>query len=400
MTDVAIPLMTEPDHGRGEREVDELLAALQAGTVPPRWPWAVGGVAVGAVAALIATSVFGGSTGELADTTVAELVAVDIVSTDMIWTIEYDATLGFGETVNVTSGANGTVTSAAEVGATLRRGDVVGRVDDVPVVLWYGKLPDWRDLSTTSSDGRDVLQVETNLRALGFDPDAAMTIDEDFTSATSAALARWQEAVGLEVTSAYGQATVVFAPGPVTVTQATASGNRVTSGGSLAQLALQSVVDDVVGEDGIVTSPATSAQSLTVAIDLGDADDLPVGRIVDVELADGTVAQGEVVEVGTVASNRQGAVGITVTIGLVGDVDTDLTEGPAVISFLDRQLLGVTAVPVRALITLAEGGYALEVVAEDGSTQLVAVEIGDIQDGLVVITNGAVQPGQRVAAVQ
>ena len=55
----------------------------------------------------------------------------------------------------------------------------------------------------------------------------------------------------------------------------------------------------------------------------------------------------------------------------------------------------VLAVPVAALVALAEGGYALERVAADGTTSLVGVEIGTIVDGIVEVT-GDVAEGDTV----
>jgi multidrug efflux pump subunit AcrA (membrane-fusion protein) len=49
-------------------------------------------------------------------------------------------------------------------------------------------------------------------------------------------------------------------------------------------------------------------------------------------------------------------------------------------------------VPVNALLALLEGGYAVEVAAEDGTTSLVGVEVGLFADGWVEITD-ATDPG-------
>jgi len=53
-----------------------------------------------------------------------------------------------------------------------------------------------------------------------------------------------------------------------------------------------------------------------------------------------------------------------------------------------------TRVPVRALLALSEGGYAVETV-RNGIRKLVAVELGAFADGFVEIT-GRVQPGTKV----
>jgi membrane fusion protein, multidrug efflux system len=53
-------------------------------------------------------------------------------------------------------------------------------------------------------------------------------------------------------------------------------------------------------------------------------------------------------------------------------------------------------VPVNALLALAEGGYAVEIVEADGSTHLVAVEPGIYADGTVEITGDEIEAGMKV----
>jgi multidrug efflux pump subunit AcrA (membrane-fusion protein) len=81
---------------------------------------------------------------------------------------------------------------------------------------------------------------------------------------------------------------------------------------------------------------------------------------------------------------------------LVAGID----EAPVDVDVASSTAEAVLAVPVEALLALAEGGYAVEVVASDGgdqegSTRLVAVEVGTFADGLVEVT-GDVEPGDVV----
>jgi hypothetical protein len=55
----------------------------------------------------------------------------------------------------------------------------------------------------------------------------------------------------------------------------------------------------------------------------------------------------------------------------------------------------VLAVPVDAVLALAEGGYALEVVDEAGRTHLVGVELGVFADGMVEV-RGDIAAGDQV----
>jgi len=93
------------------------------------------------------------------------------------------------------------------------------RVDDDPVVLMYGSVPAWRALSSGVSDGPDVLELERNLSALGYDPG---TVDDHFGSSTAAAVEDWQDDLGLSETGSLELGRVEFASGPQRVGQVTA----------------------------------------------------------------------------------------------------------------------------------------------------------------------------------
>ena len=56
---------------------------------------------------------------------------------------------------------------------------------------------------------------------------------------------------------------------------------------------------------------------------------------------------------------------------------------------------GLTMVPLRALVALEGGGYAVSVADAAGATHYVAVETGVFQDGWVQVT-GKVSPGDLV----
>jgi hypothetical protein len=55
-------------------------------------------------------------------------------------------------------------------------------------------------------------------------------------------------------------------------------------------------------------------------------------------------------------------------------------------------------VPVNALLALASGGYAVEMVDADGTHRLVAVSVGlfDDAEGLVQVSGRGLAAGQRV----
>ena len=73
-----------------------------------------------------------------------------------------------------------------------------------------------------------------------------------------------------------------------------------------------------------------------------------------------------------------------------------LDQAPVDVEVVSDRADDVLAVPVTALLALAEGGYAVEVVTEDGSTVLVAVDPGLFADGFVEVTSSSLQAGMDV----
>ena len=71
-----------------------------------------------------------------------------------------------------------------------------------------------------------------------------------------------------------------------------------------------------------------------------------------------------------------------------------LDEAPVDVRVVSESVEGVLAVPVSALLALAEGGYAVELV-EGETTRLVAVEPGFFADGVVEVT-GDIEAGETV----
>ena len=57
-----------------------------------------------------------------------------------------DGTLGYGSTLELYDRLSGTFTWLPSVGAVIRRGGTLFRVDDLPVVLMYGSVPAYRTL--------------------------------------------------------------------------------------------------------------------------------------------------------------------------------------------------------------------------------------------------------------
>jgi peptidoglycan hydrolase-like protein with peptidoglycan-binding domain len=339
-------------------------------------------IALGAGGVALASSDGGGRASPPArpsSTSLASVVRRDLVDRESV-----DGTLGYGEETALSAPRSGTVTAAPAVGAVVERGQPIITIDEVAVPLMYGAEPLWRPLSEGVDDGADVRQLEENLIALGFATNASLTPDTTFTSATTAAVKRWQKADGFDQTGRIEVGAVVFAPGAVRVASRSATvGSQVGPGSPMMQ---------VTG----------TARLVSVQLDAVRQALATVGAKVRVTLPDASTSAGTILEVGTVATRDADAgadapATITVKISLDDPARAGtLDQAPVTVEFTKSTATDVTAVPVRALLALSEGGYALEVRTAAG-THLVPVKLGGFADGYVEV-HGNVQPGDRVVA--
>jgi hypothetical protein len=311
-----------------------------------------------------------GTAGEPAPTATAEVTVRDLEErTDL------EGTLGYGETTDVSLSAQGTITWLPAEGTVLQRGQAVVQVDDRVIPLLYGDLPLWRELGPDVEDGVDVETLERNLVDLGVATAAELTVDQHWTSATTDAVEQWQEGLGLEATGRVRPGDVVVQPGAVRVSD------------QLAALGGQ--------PGGPVLAVAGTTRQVTIDLDATQQNLVSDGQAVGIELPDGTTTTGTISGIGTVAETPEGSEEdptadttptIEVTIALDDpDAAGNLDEAPVVVSVVTSAAEAVTAVPVDALLALAEGGYAVERVGEGGATELVAVEVGAFADGWVEV---------------
>ncbi len=115
------------------------------------------------------------------------------------------------------------------------------------------------------------------------------------------------------------------------------------------------------------------------------------------ELPDGTEVPATVVDVASVATLAGNSTVFEVTIALDDpSAAASLDEAPVDVLIVTDSARGVMAVPVTALLVLAEGGYAVEVDAGGGQTRLIGVEPGFFGDGLVEVQSGSLQLDDRV----
>ena len=166
------------------------------------------------------------------DTSTATVERRDLVDRDTV-----QGTLGYADASRSWPARPARSTRLRDPGAVVRRGQSLYDVDDAAAAwLFYGSLPAWRDFGPSMSDGEDVRQLERNLRALGYDPDHDMTIDDDWTWATTAAVERFQDARDMTEDGTLTRGEVVFRPGPARIGETRATvGQSVAPGAQIGE---------------------------------------------------------------------------------------------------------------------------------------------------------------------
>lgn len=310
-----------------------------------------------------------------------ELTATPIVVTDLIERETFEGTLRFRDAFEVTSQLAGTVTAVPEAGTVVDRGDRLVEVDGHPVVVLFGDRPMWRPLAEGIDEGEDVRQLEENLVALGYAPDGGFTPDAEFDEDTADMVVGWHEDLGLSDDPIVELGRIVYLQEPARVGSV-----LVTEGAPLAP-----------GTPIVELSSTDKEVSLLLPVDRQDL--VMVGDEVDVVLPDDVLTTGVVEEIGRVVVTTGGpgsderAVEVIVALADPG-VGGDLDQAPVDVELEAGRAAGVLAVPVNALLALADGGYALQL-ERPGEPELVAVEIGTFVGGLVEIS-GDVEAGDMV----
>ncbi|WP_431771367.1 efflux RND transporter periplasmic adaptor subunit [Streptomyces cucumeris] len=352
--------------------------------------WIAGGAVAAAAASGAAALVLGGGSG--ADGSSGEgdrpPSTAKVVRTDLVQSKTVDGRLDYAQRRGVSSAVEGTVTVAADTGATVTRGQALYELDDKPVTLLYGQIPMFREMKP-GDRGSDVLQLERNLRDLGYG--AGLYVDPRYDAATAAAVKSWQKSLNRTPTGKVGKGDVVFQPDRVRV---------VSSDAGAAEQ---------VGPDTKVLTVASTKPVVRAQLDEGDVSLTSKGTTVKVTLASGRTAPGSVA--GTVRPEASGdgpsegsEDGITVEVTLDGGrsaVSGEDTRATVNVMFVSESRKNVLAVPVEAVVALRgeHGGYGLEIVA-GRSTRMVRVETGMTADGTIEVSGAGLREGMTVGVAE
>ncbi|MFJ7417729.1 peptidoglycan-binding protein [Streptomyces uncialis] len=368
--------------------------------------------------------------------------SVEVTRRTLVDQTAVDGTLGHGPEIPLPVKATGTVTWLPQQGDRITRGATVLRVDDRPVTLLYGALPMYRDLGPggpstpdtssgsstakgaddandaekgtdgpaqtpgpdtadapqgtagtdtagstggTGSTGMDVRQFETNLAALGY---IDFTVDDRYTAKTAAAVKRWQKHLGVPETGRIAVGDVVYTSGRITV-------------GRVAVRVGAQASPEALGYTG-------GERRVTVEASAQDGAWAVRGTRVTVEVPGGEPVEGRVRSVSREMRSAEGAdpegggkaegaqdVTFTVTIRLLDQSAIGRTESaPVTVRYVSDRKAGVLAVPVAALVALAEGGHGLERAGAEGG--FVAVRTGLFAEGMVEVSGRGVRAGMKV----
>ncbi|MGO4104231.1 peptidoglycan-binding protein [Leifsonia sp. YAF41] len=347
-----------------------------------RAPWLIGGAAV-AVAAVVAALILIPRPGASADASheVVDVETVNVSRGDLIERVRVKGTLAFAGTHELGTTLGGTVTAVTDAGATVGQGGELFRIDDQPVLLFLGSLPMWRALSLGVEDGRDVLQLEQNLAALGF---FEREPDEEFAQSTATAIEKWQKSLGLEKTGAIEPGRIVFGAAPVRIAE------RKAAIGDAAGPAIVSVSDTEKRVSGFIAPNLKEVAA--------------VGSAVSVMLPDGTAVPGTITTVGAPVEKDDGMGGkslkLPITISLDDPAQADAFSDVSVsLTLALTKSADALLVPVLALLAQPGGGFAVETLKGTNST-IVPVELGAFADGMVEIVSGKLVEGAAVVVGQ
>lgn len=300
---------------------------------------------------------------------------VTVKRQNLVETAEATGTVGNGTPLPLPVDAQGTVTWAPEQNDVLRAGDVAVRVDNRPVHLAAGETPLYRELRLVSSSerdaagdklgvqtGPDVVQLQQFLLSQGFDDDGSLEADGTFGASTKRAVKDWQESVGHPATGRVDRTQLLFISGDVRVDEA-----------------------PVVGQPFSPIHVTKPSRIVTATIKSSLRDFFPVGANVSLDASETTLS-GTI----TKATRTTGQDGSTVYELEITADEGELPEGAGTIEVTASRTVveDAATVPVRALLALAEGGWAVQVESPTGLS-LVAVELGEVVEGIAEITGVA-----------
>jgi peptidoglycan hydrolase-like protein with peptidoglycan-binding domain len=298
--------------------------------------------------------------------------------------VQVNATLGYAGSYSVQNQASGVFTSLPAAGRVIRRGQVLYRVSNAPVVLLYGSLPFYRSLSEGMS-GPDVRELNANLVALGYanKADIAALGWDYFGWETGYALEQYQQRLGVDQTGTLAPGQALFLPAAVRVTSVNAQ------------------LGGAAGPGSPVLQGTSTARQVTVALNAAEQAYVKADDRVTITLPDNRTTPGVVSSVGTVATTPSGSTTPVITVGITPTdpaATGSLDQAPVEVSITTAAVSDVLVVPVDALLATTSGRYAVETAGTGDTRRLVPVSLGLFDDaaGTVQVSGPGLAAGQEI----
>jgi peptidoglycan hydrolase-like protein with peptidoglycan-binding domain len=359
------------------------------------------GGALAAVAAWMALGLGGQSASQARSVTTPATAAV--IRTNLSSREQVAGTLGYPPAPTlVAQQAAATITELPAIGAVIRRGGMLYEADGQPVRLLYGAHAAWRTLGLGVSDGQDVVQLKRNLTALGYASPASLPLDKDFDAATSSAVERWQAAQGRPATGVLLLGTVAFLPGAVRVSATLALAGAPIQQGTPVLVLSSPELTVSVALDPTLRQLVHAGDKVSIQLPAGNQTSGRVAHVAaDVSAtSSGQSSAGDATGQGSSGSTQGNSSTPQPTVAVVISLsDPKASEGldqvPVSVQITDTIHRGVLAVPVGALLALAEGGYAVAVY-DHGIRTLIGVRTGVFDGGRVEVSGRGLEAGMRV----
>ncbi len=330
----------------------------------------------GAGGALVASSGDGNApaTDVESSDTPAGSELVEVGRGDLTDTRDFNGTLTYGDSLDLPIAATGIVTARPEAGSVIEPGEELLRINNRPVFLARSDLPMYRTLRTKPDvkrtgqkymAGFDVVHLQGFLLDAGFDDDGKLDeIDGQFGPSTVRAVKAWQKSVGLPVTGEVDRTQMIFMPEAVRI--------------------------DTTHQMGVeFTRLAATANEQTVTFSITSRDRRLVAVGNEVQITAGDVTTTGAVERIERTTDAQGNSTLRVTLSLAHVLPVD--AGTPEVIVVEVLATDVLTVPVRALLAVSEGGFAVE--RPDGT--LSRVDVGAVANSVAEIT-GELSPGDQV----
>lgn len=366
---------------------------LAGGAWPRRRRWRRALIAAGVVAVLaaaggaaVSTGMFGtsGHPGAGVVDNSAPTGLATVTRGTLSAQVQVNATLGYAGSYSALNQASGEYTSLPSAGRVIRRGQVLYRVSNAPVVLLYGHVPSYRSLSEGMS-GPDVRELNENLVALGYakSSDIKALGWGYYSWETECALELYQRHLGVDQTGTLALGQAVFLPAAVRVTSVNAQLGGAAAAGSP------------------VLQGTSTARQVTVALDAAEQAYVKAGDRVTITLPDNQTTPGVVSSVGKVATTPSGSTTPVITVDITPAdpaATGSLDQAPVEVSITTATVRNVLTVPVGALLATTSGGYAVEVAGRGGTRRLAPVSLGLFDDaaGTVQVSGPGLAAGQEV----